>query len=752
VRPVDHVGSEGRLFGYRNYLKRCRYLAHRFEIGKLESVCLARYSLVVLKRMLRQLNLVTPAEAGMSAQARRAVLEYLRKFLKTRTQTLRNKDTSPAVVVLNWTSKLLRHVPLRVIMCRHRKLLPENARECVDNVVVARRLAPPIGRMIFNYGPVARAANEEMVAGEPSECPCRSLFAAKYRPNGGCVVTGDLDIVAHTELRSLLSFGPRFRLRVIASPYQQVQEALHAFVLKQNLHESQFAEWEHAVLQDCKAQLKKGCASVFSRQERTVDMSNSAAKYLKFLQNHLVLVPADKAANNVAFVCKRHYCAELLNEFKASGAYVNAETTPEAVILEHTEFLATQQLPADDSLPYLYWLPKLHKVPVGKRFIAGSAACSTTELSKLLSAVLTLVLQTLRNKDNEHIAQTEVRRFFVVSGYEEVAAFLHRFPRSDTAEEDRVLCTGDFSTMYTTIPHADLMERIRGCLDEAWEYQSEKEKTNKKNLFVQWSLTSPQAEWTTKRARKGVVGESHSAHSHTMSLDTIDGLVRFLVANTYLVNGGQLRRQVVGIPMGTNCAPSLANLYLYSYECEFIDRVMATHGAEFAKSFHESYRFIDDTLSVHNPNWREYVRFTADEGGIYPRELTLNDTTISSDCVHFLGMEIVARNGKLVVDVFDKRKEFPFAVRRYPHMCSLIPRSIPYGVFTGQLYRFSRICSHAHAFVRNALFVAQTLCAQGCSKHVLRLKFHAFASAHAVDRWNMSVRALCGLFNRGLGR
>jgi hypothetical protein len=34
--------------------------------------------------------------------------------------------------------------------------------------------------------------------------------------------------------------------------------------------------------------------------------------------------------------------------------------------------------------------------------------------------------------------------------------------------------------------------------------------------------------------------------------------------------GGTLFQQVVGIPMGTNCAPLLADLFLYSYESEFL--------------------------------------------------------------------------------------------------------------------------------------------------------------------------------------
>ena len=44
-------------------------------------------------------------------------------------------------------------------------------------------------------------------------------------------------------------------------------------------------------------------------------------------------------------------------------------------------------------------------------------------------------------------------------------------------------------------------------------------------------------------------------------------LVRWLLANVYSVNGGEVWRQVIGIPMGTNFAPALANLYLAGYEC-----------------------------------------------------------------------------------------------------------------------------------------------------------------------------------------
>ena len=46
---------------------------------------------------------------------------------------------------------------------------------------------------------------------------------------------------------------------------------------------------------------------------------------------------------------------------------------------------------AHSKLPSLYWLPKLHKRPYKSRFIANSSACTTTELSILLTSCLTAI-------------------------------------------------------------------------------------------------------------------------------------------------------------------------------------------------------------------------------------------------------------------------------------------------------------------------------------------------------------------------
>ena len=66
-------------------------------------------------------------------------------------------------------------------------------------------------------------------------------------------------------------------------------------------------------------------------------------------------------------------------------------------------------------------------------------------------------------------------------------------------------------------------------------------------------------------------------------------MIEFLVDNIYVRFGGQLFRKIVGIPMGTNCAPLLADLFLYSYENEFLDKLIKEGKRKLARKFNLSY-------------------------------------------------------------------------------------------------------------------------------------------------------------------
>lgn len=716
--------TDQRWYASRDFLRRCAYLISRQVNGSLASVDTEKYNKRNLWRMLKVMENKEHSFEPVPAQA---VTKFLRAALLLRYSKPKDKARSSSLVIkLEWNSRLLRLVPLRSIVLKYKDYLPNEYSDLMTDVLVVRKLTKPLGRSVLNYSNTARDLAVK-------DCMCSTHFKSKFHSPQGCVLTGDSEIVRHRELRELLKKGPRFRTHLEADPMNALKEALDACIeslMKDGTPKRDFLPWREQVLHECETRLSTPSAGSSNK----IVVSSAARKYLRFLQHHLVLVPVDKAANNIAFVCKKLYCQLLNNELSNSqGAYVSVQKDVATILQEQKLFLDSKKFEFEDKLAYLYWLPKLHKNPVGQRFIAGSAMCSTTNLSKVLSDVLNLVLKTLREKDDDNTLEIGVRRFFVVTTYEEVASSLSK---QLLISANCQLRTGDFSTMYTTIPHADLLARIQRVTQEAWEWTARREDASPAEVVLRWTKSGTQ--WVLKGR-----GRIHNAKScHTLTHSNLNELVSFLVKNIYLVNGGECKRQQLGIPMGTNCAPALANLYMYSYESEFVDR----QDRDVATAFRSTFRLIDDVLSVGNPFWEQAVKVSAESGGMYPSCLQLNDTSISSSSVNFLGMQILLRRGRVVLDVFDKRKEFKFLVNRYPHMDSLIPSSIPYGVFVGLIHRYYRICSEKETFVRQCRELSRVLVAQGCTVKRIRNEFRRALGKLWPVKWNTPVWKLFRAF------
>jgi hypothetical protein len=140
--------------------------------------------------------------------------------------------------------------------------------------------------------------------------------------------------------------------------------------------------------------------------------------------------------------------------------------------------------------------------------------------------------------------------------------------------------------MYTTIPHAALFLAIRVCLDEVWQYMATEMNKDVNNIGLRWERCGAndcKVKWVS--VGRTTTGKN-TAKVRVYTLKALEDAVKFLVSNTYLVNGSTIRRQIIGIPMGTNCAPVVANLFLYAHESRFIDRLMATNRLETARAFH----------------------------------------------------------------------------------------------------------------------------------------------------------------------
>ena len=72
------------------------------------------------------------------------------------------------------------------------------------------------------------------------------------------------------------------------------------------------------------------------------------------------------------------------------------------------ESVGSEMSEEDKNLPYLYWTPKLHKVPFKHRFIACSSKCTTKDLSCLLTKVLTTVKDGLIRYNNTKTSRNGV--------------------------------------------------------------------------------------------------------------------------------------------------------------------------------------------------------------------------------------------------------------------------------------------------------------------------------------------------------
>ena len=70
-----------------------------------------------------------------------------------------------------------------------------------------------------------------------------------------------------------------------------------------------------------------------------------------------------------------------------------------------------------------------------------------------------------------------------------------------------------------------------------------------------------------------------------------------------------------------NCAPLLADLFLYFYEADVIQELLKKHEKKLSRSFNFTFRYINDALSKNISKFGDFVDH------IYPIKLEIKDTT-----------------------------------------------------------------------------------------------------------------------------
>ena len=177
-----------------------------------------------------------------------------------------------------------------------------------------------------------------------------------------------------------------------------------------------------------------------------------------------------------------------------------------------------------------------------------------------------------------------------------------------------------------------------------------------------------------------------------------------MIENIFVIFGGRVFQQTFGIPIGTNCAPLLADLFLYSYEVDFIQGLLKKNEKKLARSFNFTFRYIDDVFPLNNSRLCDFV------DRIYPIELEIKDITDTDTSASYLDLHLEADSqGRLRTKLYDKRDDFNFPIVNLPFICSNIPAAPAYGVYISQLIRYSRACGSYHDFLDRGLLLTRKL-------------------------------------------
>jgi hypothetical protein len=171
--------------------------------------------------------------------------------------------------------------------------------------------------------------------------------------------------------------------------------------------------------------------------------------------------------------------------------------------------------------------------------------------------------------------------------------------------------------------------------------------------------------------------------------------------------------------MGTNCDPLLADLFLYSYEAEFIQKLLQEKNKPLAVAFNSTFRYIDDVLSINNDQIHSYI------DSIYPSGLEIKDTTESSTSASYLNVLLnIDADGKQTTQLYDKRDDFSFTIVNFP--CSNIPLSPAHGIYVSQLIRYAKACSTHDQFLNRSRLLTDKLMLQGFIESRLMSAFRKF--------------------------
>ena len=435
------------------------------------------------------------------------------------------------------------------------------------------RHSPPLRLLLANFFTIATNPTDRPTCVNVSSCSCQDFLAFGTASFDGHVVISDSSLLPPS-LQHLFALGMQFRP---GSPDLDTTDvligAVQDFAHKIAPHGGS-TNWFNAM----RTKLLNGkdhLSAAQSSRANAASFLSEALREAKVWSKVFTFIPADKLKHNMVAVCSAQFAASLKTEL-SSNSYALTSLSPNGITSLASDLINSWNVAYDrldtPCLSHLYGTAKLHKSPFRLRFILGVSkklscdkfSTQATSRSPLLPSASPSFISPLRKTRNAfnpvakllesalkglYLTLSTINHFEVLKGspsfwfstldIDEITVGINSKIESWTGS---VFDTGDFTTMYTRLPHDKLKEAVIGLYDHAseWFRKHYSQAVYLDLGSVSWKADNP----PTNNGRAALIE-----------------LINAVIDNTYVYTVNSIYRQVFGIPMGGCASSLLASLY-----------------------------------------------------------------------------------------------------------------------------------------------------------------------------------------------
>ena len=602
---------------------------------------------------------------------------------------------------------------------------PKEAKDSYVAPTVVYKLDETIHSELFNYTNFVKNLNLNDFVKDPNILPCKCVDSVFKDPFHEHIICGDLSIIENIKLRELFKKGPQYREPVTINfdtPKNDILLAIDTLVTKwskkHRIHKRLFDSWKFSFSSLLDDRIDKLKNTTKIRTRFPLLKQHSIKNQLKDLHSRYVITPIDKASNNVAFICKRHYAQVLVDELglinlqNPTPTYVKVNNrNNNNIINKHLKdikkmFGITVNENEMEVLPTMHWTPKKHKVPSKSRFIVAAKFCSLKKLAQAVTEILKMFYRQIENYNRKSHFFSHLKSFWVIKNNDPVVKSLQKLNSRNNA---KTIATYDFSTLYTKIPHKLLKQVLHELTDFCF----------KGCATSQILISGNTARWShnPKPKKDGQI---------QLNKQKVKCAISYLLDNCYFSVGKSIFKQVIGIPMGSDPAPFMANLFLYYYESKFLKSYKLKNMGN-ARKFNNIFRFQDDLAAVNDDG-----EFDKNINNIYPEELELKKENVGLKEADYLDLHINIINKQFSLKLYDKRDAFNFDIVRMPFLSNNMPSRIFYSSFTSELLRYARCTTEKNDFISDCHNLIDRMMKQGAKGKLnrTRVSIHRIFNKH----------------------